>query len=220
MALAEPRFALPQSVTIFISEVLSHHYGEIVRKSNLLAVITLVVAMPLLFGVSGRLDAATIGSAITNPANQHMYYLLTPNTWTNSETEALTLGGHLVTINDAAENDFVFNTFTAILGSDAGLWIGLNDEAVEGAFVWSSGEPLTYTNWGGTEPNNYGGEDYAHMFSQSDPRADGSWNDALDLAVAFGKVMYGVVEVVPEPTTLALAGLGLLGIACVRRRRV
>ena len=37
-----------------------------------------------------------------NPANGHLYSLLDTATWTASEAEAIALGGHLVTINDAA----------------------------------------------------------------------------------------------------------------------
>ena len=43
--------------------------------------------------------------------NGHRYYFLSNDTWAASEAFALTLGGHLVTIDDAAENAFVENTF-------------------------------------------------------------------------------------------------------------
>ena len=80
---------------------------------------------------------------LTNAANGHTYYLLSPNDWTASQAEARGLGGHLVTINDAAENQWVRNTFFPLTGvAEARLWIGLNDAANEGQFVWASGEPV------------------------------------------------------------------------------
>ena len=62
-----------------------------------------------------------------NAANGHLYYLLTADTWTNSEAEAVALGGHLVTINDAAENQWVVDTFANYGGVERPLWIGLTD---------------------------------------------------------------------------------------------
>ena len=89
---------------------------------------------------------------------------------------AVGLGGHLVAINDAEENSWIrCNVATAdgINGEDA--WIGLNDAASEGTFVWSNGDKATYTNWGGGEPNDAGGvEDVAQL------RTDGRWNDNSD----------------------------------------
>ena len=55
--------------------------------------------------------AAVLAGPITNAANGHAYYLLSTNTWTQSENEAIALGGHLVTINDDAENNWVYDTF-------------------------------------------------------------------------------------------------------------
>ncbi len=84
-----------------------------------------------------------------------MYYLLASNTtWTVAEDVANQLGGHLVTINDAAEDAWL-----ASLGWANGrsLWIGLNDAAVSNVFVWASGQPVTYTNWRPDEPNNGNG---------------------------------------------------------------
>ncbi len=106
--------------------------------------------------------AAVLAGPLINAANAHAYYLLSANTWWASEAEARGLGGHLVTINDAAENQWVLNTFFPLTGVPyAWLWIGLNDEANEGQFVWASGEPVAFTYWYPGEPNNLGGEDYA-----------------------------------------------------------
>ncbi len=113
---------------------------------------------------AGQASAAVVMGPITNPANGHDYYLLSQGCWTAAEAEAITLGGHLVTINDQAENDFVFNTFAHLHPNDD-LWIGFSDAAVEGVFEWVSGEPITFTNWAccigcGPEPNNCFGDDY------------------------------------------------------------
>jgi len=53
----------------------------------------------------------------------HRYYLLKEMTWQNAEATAVSLGGHLVTINDSAEHEYLW----ALWGRDHLLWIGLND---------------------------------------------------------------------------------------------
>jgi len=109
---------------------------------------------------------------IVNPGNGYAYYLLSPNTWTASEAEAVALGGTLATVNGASENTWILNTFGPTLGnSGANIWIGFNDPTLNdgtGAqhaadFVWASGQPVVYTNWGKDEPDNdpvFGGEYY------------------------------------------------------------
>ena len=36
-----------------------------------------------------------------------------------------------------------------------GVWIGLSDRVTENYFQWDEGVPVTYTNWGRGEPNNF-----------------------------------------------------------------
>ena len=138
---------------------------------------------------------------VINPANNHAYFLLTQGTWTASEAKATALGGHLVTINDQVEQDWVFATFATFGGTNRTLWIGLNDAASEANFVWSSGEPLAYTHWSPGEPNALANEDYGMMFPPSDSRA-GFWNDSTNdgVAVMPSWAWHGVVEVGwPDP---------------------
>ena len=99
-------------------------------------------------------------------------YLLTSasTTWTAAEAEAVTAGGHLAAINDASENRFLSTAFGS---SSTRLWIGFNDVATEGTFVWSNGDAVTYTNWAVFELNNLGGEDYTVI----NWGAGGTWND-------------------------------------------
>lgn len=87
------------------------------------------------------------------------------------------MGGHLVTINDAAENTFIANTF----GGDRAVWLGFTDAAEEGTFVWVTGEPFTHTNWlppdehQGGEPSNGGGVIPQNFGVMVTP--DGDWDD-------------------------------------------
>ena len=147
--------------------------------------------------VTVSFSADVIAGPIVNPANGHSYYLLTQNTWAASEAVATTLGGHLVTINDADENTWVLDTFSNYGGSYKTLWIGLNDRAVEGTFVWSSGETATFRNWYSGEPNNSGGaEDNTHIYDPSRGGGYvGKWNDAGNSTIESGVPLHGVVEV-------------------------
>jgi Ca2+-binding RTX toxin-like protein len=141
---------------------------------------------------------------ITNPDNGHLYYLLDPATWTASEAEAKKLGGHLVTVNNQAEEDFVFNNFHTVNGTARNLWIGLNDMENEGDFVWASGAPVTYTNWYAGEPNNANGvEDFTYIVGFN--IAVGKWNDLrndTDAVDNNATKTAGVVEVLPGQANL------------------
>lgn len=109
------------------------------------------------------------GFSYLGELNNHTYYY--SNAGANATVamqNAIDKGGHLVTITSQAENDFIDSK----VGS---IWIGLNDAATEGVFAWVNGEAVSYTNWNGGEPNDYGsGEDYAEMISS------GKWNDLPD----------------------------------------
>src|ERR1043165_3074821 len=111
--------------------------------------------LALLLGLcSGRgASGALLSPFLVNPANGHRYALLTSATWNNSESEAVSMGGHLATIRNEAEQDWVFQTFGNYSGTKRLLWIGLNDIAVQGNYRWVSGAPVTYTNWASGEPN-------------------------------------------------------------------
>ena len=147
--------------------------------------------------------------------NGHEYQLTgSVSSWDAAEAAAVALGGHLVAINDLFEQAFLTTNFAGQL-----LWIGLNDVVVEGTYVWSNGDTFSYENFAANEPNNTGplSEDYFVM----NWNAPGNWNDCYNIdncGSEFG--FMGIIETtVPEPSALALFGLGLAGMGLMRRKR-
>ncbi len=146
----------------------------------------------------GPPETVILAGPITNSANGHWYYLLNFTNWPAAERIAASLGGHLATINDATENQWVFDTFGRFGGIERPLWIGLNDSAQEGTWTWVSGEPVTYLNWSPNEPNGgssiFPDEDHVLMWYPSSGFPNGSWNDAPS-----NQLQYAVVELTPPP---------------------
>ena len=191
------------------------------KLSFLLLVLTAVTSF---VGSAVALPSVIDGPTV-NPANGHIYSLLAASSWTDAEAKAVALGGHLATVNNQAEDQWIYSTFGYIMASEPdGLWIGLNDVALEGTFVWASGEPLVYTNWGvntvgDDQPDNGPGnnEDYGLIWNVSEQ--SGTWNDTNDTNwPGTGNLPYGVVEVIPEPATVGLLVVG--GLVVLRRRRL
>jgi hypothetical protein len=161
---------------------------------------------------------AMIRQTAVNPANNHIYHLLRGDTLgagvtpVEAEAFAKTLGGHLVTINDFEEDLWVTSTF-----SEPYLYIGLNDMRQEGVFEWYSGEPVAYTSWYSGEPNNSGDvEDWVHIYNFSN--GNWQWNDISNTSIIGGAPAYAVMEIVPEPSSLALLAAGALSGAVLRVR--
>jgi Concanavalin A-like lectin/glucanases superfamily/Immunoglobulin domain/Lectin C-type domain/Chitobiase/beta-hexosaminidase C-terminal domain len=177
------------------------------------------------FVESALLDPVTIqfsspivlAGPVTNAANHHVYYLLATSSWTNAETKAQQLGGHLVTINDAAENQWVFTSFATFPGQSGNLWIGLYRANVAGGFAWASGEALTYTHWAPGEPNNCGGVENRGMMygTPNTPEVFGFWNDASDAGRSgcdgADLAINGVVELDVPPSIVTQPANSIVG---------
>ncbi len=102
-------------------------------------------------------------------------YYLSNNTFTpqNAFTDAISQGGFVGTIRDAAENTQLTQAISTV-GSAGNVLIGYNDTGTEGSFIWHSGDTATYNNWNPGEPNNAGNEDYTVI------QSSGGWNDVTN----------------------------------------
>jgi Lectin C-type domain len=161
-------------------------------------------SLPLLTFLSllSTVRAGMLAGPEVNPANGHVYYLLTQNTWTNAEAEAVSLGGHLATVRNAAEQRWIFATFARFNGA---LWIGLTGRDNPLDFHWTSGEPLTYTNWEPNHPDNPGSPASFALLCPPGSPSPGKWNDCTSADNLSACPVYGVVEITtPSKVHLSL----------------
>ncbi|DAC58162.1 MAG TPA: hypothetical protein D7I03_06175, partial [Candidatus Poseidoniales archaeon] len=93
--------------------------------------------------------------------------------WNEHNDRALAMGGHLVSITSAEENELV-----ARIAGGRTVWIGgMRKGSGNGPgaehWCWCDGQPWIYANWAPGEPNNYGGnENRIHLYGQNK-----LWND-------------------------------------------
>jgi hypothetical protein len=132
-----------------------------------------------------RTTPVMTGFTSQNNYNGHSYYRSTGSmTWTDAKQACLNMGGHLVTSTTLAENNFLFNLWP-------NGWIGLTDEVVEGQWRWVTGEPFTWANWNGGEPNNSNNEDYIQFVG------GGKWNDLPNVSLPYVLEFEYIVDYTP-----------------------
>ncbi len=142
-------------------------------------------------------SASVVSPPFVNPANGHTYYLTNQSDWTAAAISAINAGGHLVTVNDAAENAWVLSNFGAYGGQQRLLWTGLTDDGSNGNFRYISGQTPAYTNWAPGEPNGLTGENYVAIYYPNHS-SGGRWNDwGARVTDPIGLPFNGVVEVDP-----------------------
>lgn len=135
--------------------------------------------------------------------------------------------GHLATVASQEENDFLLSLVPGGFSEGAGAWLG--GKAPEGWLEGpEAGEAFTFTNWGGSEPNNIG---YAYMIVGSafvginpgewadDSGVQGVPDPTGDRVIGYF-VEYETTAAVPEPSSAMLFAFGLVGLVVLMRKRL
>ena len=127
-----------------------------------------------------------------NPANGHWYKAVSVPagiSWTTAEKAAEAEGGHLATITNQAENDFVFGlvndakywVFQPAANNSPGPWLGgYTLTPGSSGWKWVTNEPWSFTIWSANNPSG-GGETKLEYFNWGNSRSS-QWNDATDQA--------------------------------------
>ena len=125
--------------------------------------------------IPGGCPDAINGYTFLGEYDDHKYFISNAiSRPADAQISAQTVGGHLVSINSAGENDFIKNNISEL------VYIGLNDATTEGVMEWANGDPVTYENYDpcswcspNTDDDDYvvmhswnGGWSYSNQFNQ------------------------------------------------------
>lgn len=150
-------------------------------------------------GIDYTFTSSPIEYKISNSTlyNKHTYALYEVETnWKDAKAVCEMLGGHLVVITDANENNAVVEL--AKTGTmKNGYLFGATDEETEGTWKWVTGESFSYKPWGSSEPSG-GDEHYLEYYL---PKS--YWNDTTISSTGRGFICEFEDMGVPVKTKIA-----------------
>ena len=115
--------------------------------------------------------------------NGHYYQVFNDAmSWTEAKALCESLRGHLIVINNEAEQEFMKGLMANAVRDN--IWIGLYTD--DGStWKWVNGDPVTYTHWGTGEPSKTVNEYYVHTYSRYyyEAKVAGDWNDMQNSGV-------------------------------------
>ncbi|XP_019912108.1 ladderlectin-like isoform X1 [Esox lucius] len=145
---------------------------------NILILLSSVVALGNTNGVEEQEDWGCGRSCPSGWTEYNSYcyiYNSTARTWSQAEQYCLSLGGNLVSIHNAGENEAVKDVVFRATNSNPAIWIGGSDLYETKVWFWSDGTTFDYSNWSSGEPNN--GRGGIEHCGQTNYKGAGYWND-------------------------------------------
>lgn len=114
-------------------------------------------------------------------AGHHYQIYWARSPWHVAKQRCEAAGGHLVRIESREEQRFIDELIKRSPGPrfliGLGYWADGSDAKSEGAWQYSDGRPLVYTNWAATQPDNYDGVQHYLTIRGSDDENPGTWDD-------------------------------------------
>ncbi|MBQ1967811.1 MAG: hypothetical protein II356_07540, partial [Clostridia bacterium] len=136
------------------------------------------------------------GTTIYNKVefNGHYYQVFDEGLdWFAAKVRCEEMGGHLVTITTAEEQQAVIDIL--VVANRNFYWMGGYRNG--SSFEWITGEEMSYSNWGRNQPDNYlYSEDSLIVYRNSNPYHSGHhfghWNDLNNDGTCNGGIFFGV----------------------------
>lgn len=138
--------------------------------------------------------------SVAENGNGHFYeVVIMPEgiAWTDANNIAKQSGGHLVTLNSALENEFIYRMIDHedYWDGGSGPWIGAYQPPVSlepsGGWRWVTDEPFEYTNWHATQPNEFQNQNESRIQF----RYGNWWNDIPDVSFVSGtRIISFIIE--------------------------
>jgi len=199
-------------------------------------IIAVTVCMAVFYFFSQKIQASPIQWDVSSGGNGHWYEVIygTDVTWDEAQTQVNAMGNgwHLATITSSEENTFILDLFkdnpsawtsggySNLVGSmNKGPWIGaISSSNSSNDWTWVTGEAFSFEDWGPLEPFRNGNRVFITEFVNQNTIG---WNDAPNYYTTTGFIVETnfLSSTVPEPATMLLFGLGLLGVAGVSRKK-
>ena len=159
-----------------ISLIKNNYFMKQLSKTTLVYILT--------FFITGFLFADKVEppkDSVPFRGSHYKAFLDTNSTWWEAKFACDDIGGELVVISSAPENEFVRR-----MAKDNLVWLGGTDEFEEGKWTWDNGEPFKFKHWDENQPAGTNGFNFLILNGKN-----GKWADTTDFS---GKVKGYICE--------------------------